>query len=215
MEAKPLSSKTESRPRQKYYTPTFRYMNSQQTFWNDIKTCFIMSHVWLIIFQASKGASTYMDMDEAEVGVGESSEKDENPRDLLNPNSAMAHPIKEETDDNVTEQTHHIIVPSYRFSYCIIVQSGFEFPIFGFQIARVIPMIWIPMFFLLFNHLILHPELYYFFKLLDVGDCLSLVSGSAPAIFWTLCCRPGRGISYRCVFGLFPVTCQSTIFVLQ
>ena len=95
-----------------------------------------MSHVWLIIFQASKGASTYMDMDEAEVGVGESSEKDENPRDLLNPNSAMSHPIKEETDDNVTEQTHHIIVPSYRFLYCIILQSEFEYPIFGYQIAR-------------------------------------------------------------------------------
>ena len=95
-----------------------------------------MSHVFLIIFQASKGASTYMDMDEAEVGVGESSEKDENPRDLLNPNSAMSHLIKEETDDNVTEQTHHIIVPSYRFLYCIILQSEFEYPIFGYQIAR-------------------------------------------------------------------------------
>ena len=66
-------------------------------------------------FQASKGASSYMDLDEAEVGVGESSEKDENPRDLLNPGSGMAHSIKDETDDNVTEQTHHIIVPSYRF----------------------------------------------------------------------------------------------------
>jgi hypothetical protein len=36
-----------------------------------------------------------MDMDEADVG-----DKDE--------------ANKEETDDNVTEQTHHIIVPSYR-----------------------------------------------------------------------------------------------------
>ena len=54
-----------------------------------------------------------MDMDEAEVGPA--SEKDENSRDLLNPSSALAHPIKDETDDNVTEQTHHIIVPSYRF----------------------------------------------------------------------------------------------------
>ena len=81
-----------------------------------------------------------MDMDEPEVGVGgESSEKDENPRDLLNPNSAMAHPIKEETDDNVTEQTHHIIVPSYRFVYCIIVQSGCEYWTLSYQIAGSSP----------------------------------------------------------------------------
>ena len=35
----------------------------------------------------------------------------------------------------------------------------------------------------LFNHLILHLELYYFFELRDVGDFLSLVSCSAQAIF--------------------------------
>ena len=61
--------------------------------------------------QPSKGASSYMDMDEADVG----GEKDENSRDVSG--SGMGHPIsnKEDTDDNVTEQTHHIIVPSYRF----------------------------------------------------------------------------------------------------
>ena len=75
-------------------------------------------------FQASKGPSTYVDMDEAEAVVGESSQKDENPRDVLNPSSALSHPIKEETDDNVTEQTHHIIVPSYRFVYCTSAESG-------------------------------------------------------------------------------------------
>ena len=51
-----------------------------------------------------------MDMDEADVG----GEKDENSRDQMG--SGMGQPIsnKEDTDDNVTEQTHHIIVPSYR-----------------------------------------------------------------------------------------------------
>jgi hypothetical protein len=50
-------------------------------------------------------------MDEADVGSGE---KDENSRDQMG--SGMAQPIsnKEDLDDNVTEQTHHIIVPSYR-----------------------------------------------------------------------------------------------------
>ncbi len=61
--------------------------------------------------QPSKGASSYMDMDEADVG----GDKDENSRDVSG--SGMGHPIsnKEDNDDNVTEQTHHIIVPSYRF----------------------------------------------------------------------------------------------------
>lgn len=66
--------------------------------------------------QPSKGASSYMDMDEADVG----GDKDENSRDVSG--SGMGHPIsnKEDNDDNVTEQTHHIIVPSYRF---VLVES--------------------------------------------------------------------------------------------
>ena len=37
--------------------------------------------------------------------------------------------------------------------------------------------------FFLFDHLILHLELYNFFERRDVGDCLSSVSRSAPAIY--------------------------------
>ena len=45
-------------------------------------------------------ASTYMDVDEAqEAQKGGKTEKED----------------EEETEDNVTEQTHHIIVPSYRY----------------------------------------------------------------------------------------------------
>ncbi len=50
--------------------------------------------------QPQKGSSTYMDMDEADVEKAEKSEKE------------MVED-KEDLDDNVTEQTHHIIVPSY------------------------------------------------------------------------------------------------------
>ena len=32
-----------------------------------------------------------------------------------------------------------------------------------------------------------------------------LLSGSVPAIIWTLCCRPWWGISYRCVFWVSSV----------
>ena len=56
--------------------------------------------------QPSKGASSYMDMDEADVG-----DRDENSRDVSMIGNATN---KEDNDDNVTEQTHHIIVPSYR-----------------------------------------------------------------------------------------------------
>ena len=59
-----------------------------------------------------------MDMDEADVG-----DRDENSRDVSG--SGMNHPSshKEDTDDNVTEQTHHIIVPSYRLvcSFFVLV----------------------------------------------------------------------------------------------
>ena len=67
-----------------------------------------------------------MDMDEADVGA----EKDENSRDQMG--SGMAQPIsnKEDSDDNVTEQTHHIIVPSYRL-VAQISNKGKYTPNFG------------------------------------------------------------------------------------
>jgi len=58
--------------------------------------------------QPTKGASSYMDLDEADVG-----DRDENSRDISMAGHSGAN--KEDNDDNVTEQTHHIIVPSYRY----------------------------------------------------------------------------------------------------
>ena len=60
--------------------------------------------------QPSKGASSYMDLDEADV---DRIDRDENSRDVSVAGHAGVN--KEDNDDNVTEQTHHIIVPSYRF----------------------------------------------------------------------------------------------------
>ena len=37
------------------------------------------------------------------------------------------------------------------------------------------------------------------FRASGCGGLPSLLSGSVPAIIWTLCCRPRQGISYRCV----------------
>ena len=53
--------------------------------------------------QPQKGPGTYMDMDEAEIGANEKEEEDGKPSEVKG----------EDGDDNVTEQTHHIIVPSY------------------------------------------------------------------------------------------------------
>lgn len=60
--------------------------------------------------KAVKGSSSYMDIDDNAVGV----DKDETSRDAVNVGSSHYSSNKEDTDDNVTEQTHHIIVPSYR-----------------------------------------------------------------------------------------------------
>lgn len=59
--------------------------------------------------QASKGGSTYMDMDESQMG----DDKDENSQDGATSGVGQPTSHKEDSDDNVTEQTHHIIVPSY------------------------------------------------------------------------------------------------------
>ena len=48
-----------------------------------------------------KGGGTFMDVDEASMDT-----KDEKDKDLKD---------KDDVEDNVTEQTHHIIVPSYRY----------------------------------------------------------------------------------------------------
>ena len=56
--------------------------------------------------------------------------------------------------------------------------------------------------FFLFNHLILHLELYFFFKLCDVGDSLSSESGSAPAIF-ELYAADRDGVSVKHTSPLF------------
>merc|ERR1711899_395150 len=55
--------------------------------------------------QAQKGSGTYMDLDEAD--LEKDGEKNGNAGDKLTDKD------KEDMDDNVTEQTHHIIVPSY------------------------------------------------------------------------------------------------------
>ena len=52
--------------------------------------------------QAQKGSGTYMDLDEAD--LEKEGEKNDNTEKLTD---------KEDMEDNVTEQTHHIIVPSY------------------------------------------------------------------------------------------------------
>ena len=54
--------------------------------------------------QPQRGPGTYMDMDEAEVGANDKEDGDE---------GRPAEVKGEDGDDNVTEQTHHIIVPSY------------------------------------------------------------------------------------------------------
>merc|ERR1712156_998932 len=54
--------------------------------------------------QPQKGPGTYMDMDEAEVGANEKDDGEEGKQTEVK---------GEDGDDNVTEQTHHIIVPSY------------------------------------------------------------------------------------------------------
>merc|ERR1712045_1064637 len=54
--------------------------------------------------QPQKGPGTYMDMDEAEVGTNEKDDGEEGKQTEIK---------GEDGDDNVTEQTHHIIVPSY------------------------------------------------------------------------------------------------------
>ena len=43
------------------------------------------------------------------------------------------------------------------------------------------------------------------FSASQCGGLPSSLSGSVPAIIWTLCCRPGWGISYRCVFWLLVI----------
>merc|ERR1712079_670265 len=55
--------------------------------------------------QAQKGSGTYMDLDEAD--LEKDGEKNGNAGDKLTDKD------KKENEDNVTEQTHHIIVPSY------------------------------------------------------------------------------------------------------
>lgn len=52
-----------------------------------------------------------MDIDDNAVGV----DRDETSRDAANIGASHFVSNKEDTDDNVTEQTHHIIVPSYRY----------------------------------------------------------------------------------------------------
>jgi hypothetical protein len=62
--------------------------------------------------QPTKGNSTYVDMDEADGG---GIEKDENSRDSQGNSQSLANKDDlEDNDENVTEQTHHIIVPSFR-----------------------------------------------------------------------------------------------------
>ena len=53
--------------------------------------------------QASKSGGSYMDVDEGRESQGGSAGGEDKAREE-----------KEDNEDNVTEQTHHIIVPSYR-----------------------------------------------------------------------------------------------------
>jgi len=59
--------------------------------------------------QPTKGNSTYVDMDEADGGMFE---KDDTSKDSQGGVSQAN--VKEDLEDTVTEQTHHIIVPSFR-----------------------------------------------------------------------------------------------------
>ena len=61
--------------------------------------------------QPSKGGSIYMDADEANVEGDDS--KSESGALSATSGEKSGTGNKEDTDDNVTEQTHHIIVPSY------------------------------------------------------------------------------------------------------
>lgn len=54
-----------------------------------------------------------MDIDDNAVGA----DKDETSRDATNFGASHHSSNKEDADDNITEQTHHIIVPSYRCAF--------------------------------------------------------------------------------------------------
>ena len=69
--------------------------------------------------QPQRGGATYMDVDEA---AEDKESDDKGAAGGVDGKTDAASGKADDGDDNVTEQTHHIIVPSYR---CVLGQVNF------------------------------------------------------------------------------------------